>query len=734
MRYLFFSILIVFSILAFFFSTRVFYNKNYKKKTFTAFSITSLGSGLWSLGYAFMLVLEDEQLFLLARASGIIGMILFLLSAQVLIGIISEYDKKGYMHFVVEGVFGVIIMWIILLPGAVTLNHTSNGIITVFNNSKVSLIYTLYTLVVAVIFIIISIKMTNKKNRTSVRKFGGRLLHVEAIIILGMIIDTVLPALGMNVNIPASTMLQFVGIEIIYRAVHKVDRNQINLMNMTGYIYKSLKSAVFVFDAENKLQISNVEAKRLFDFKNESEWQDHDFWKETFHIAAPEAVSESDKTVELDVVYDKGNINCHLYVDPIFDEYKDYLGYIVVVADMSQHTKYLRELEESRFEAMRANQAKSAFLANISHEIRTPMNAIMGFSKGALTEDFDPKVKEYFEDIYSSAETLFAVVNAVIDISNIESGKIQLDEEQYYSEKLLKEISLVTENKANKKNLQFELNVDENLPTCLYGDMAKVRSTLLNVLDNAVKFTENGSVKCEVHVLNLKKKQCKLRFDIIDTGCGILKEDVKLLLRSFERGELTSSTKKGGIGLGLSIAKGFLDIMGGTISIDSEIGKGTFVRIEIEQKVVNESNLGIDEVDDDWIIKNQKKFQDLRVLIVDENPINIKSFSSLLKLLELKGDDAFSGHVAVEYCKKNLYDVIFIDSGLSDMDSVKTMKQIRSIGNGYEADGKVRIISLIKDEKDDTDEIIENLGYDGYLCKPIDLVNLKNCLEKSIIE
>lgn len=733
MRFVFAMILFACAVLSFFYASRVVYNKNYKKKSFLLFSLTAFASGLWSTGYGCMLMLEDDAQYMIARAFGIIGLFAFLIFAQLILGVIAEFEKRAFAIIGIEAAFGIAVCAISIMPGSVKLIHTPNGIVTEFVNSTTSLVYTLYTLVVAVGFIAVSIYMLKPKFMTNIRIFGRNLLIIEGLIVGGMIVDTVLPAVGINFNIPASTMMQFVGLDILYHAVHKVDRNVIGMQNLAGYAYSSLKTPILVFDMKNRLTIINQEARNSFGL-GEADIRRTDFLSTAFGLENPYDNETEFVTKEIEVGYAAKDMRCHLYMDPIRNEFGDYIGYIVMVSDVTGTYRYTRELEKAKDDATRANQAKSQFLANMSHEIRTPMNSILGFSELCLGEGIADVPRGYVSDIRDSAETLLVIINDILDISKIESGKMELVIGEYNPGRVFAEVSRIIKLQAEKKDLFFKCEIAENFPNRLKGDKSKIRAILINILNNGIKYTDRGGVSLAVEFEPYGNNKGRVRFIIRDTGIGIKKEDLGSIFDVFQRVDLSTNSTTEGTGLGLSITKGFIELMGGKIEVTSEYGAGTTFTITFDQEIielVKPARSGSGAASDE---SKLLRLRDTSILAVDDTALNLKLINAILLRYGANVTLAKSGEAAIGLCRDNQYDLVLMDQMMPVMDGVEAMREIRKLGNGYEAGGKRKIIALTANVIDGSrDERIAE-GFDDFLGKPINIPWLEVVLSKYLSE
>ena len=734
MRYFCAVFLFVASVLAFYFGTRIIYNQNYKKAYFLAFSATAMGSGFWSLGYGLMLMVEEEDLFLVCRAFGFIGLILFLVTCQILIGVIASFSLKNFIFIAIEAIAGIEVLAYVLDAKNVIVKHTESGIITEFANSKVAIVYTSYIVIVALSFVAISLYLVFAKYPSYVKAFGRNTLLVEGLVLVGIFIDTILPALGVNFNIPASTMFQFVGLEILYFAVHGINRSRINVQNMTGYIYNNIKTPVMIFDANNKLCVANKVANEMFEIGMEEYYSEVDFWHKIFSCDPPEGINTSKETISLDLEYKAKEKFLNICIDTIYDKYHDFTGYIVIAYDMTALYRSMDELQKSKDAALLANNSKSMFLANMSHEIRTPMNAILGFSEMAIRENVPEPSFQYMTDIHSSAETLLVLINDILDISKLESGKVKLVEEEYSTGEIFNEVATIIRMQANKKDLIFNYKIEDDFPSGLYGDKTKIRSMLINLLSNAVKYTRQGSVDLKVSVSEIVDDIGTISIVVKDTGIGIKAEDLDSIFNIFQRVDLNINKSTEGSGLGLSISRGYAELMGGDITVESEYGKGSTFTLVIKQKVTDHTPINMNEKINEIKEKKKLHIKDVKILTVDDIEMNLKIISLLIMQYGVVADEAASGKEAIEKSQDNNYDIIFMDQMMPEIDGIEAMKTIRQQSDFYKQGGEAKIIVLTANAIEGAREQLMSVGFDGYLSKPIDVDLLEQCITSILPE
>lgn len=400
-------------------------------------------------------------------------------------------------------------------------------------------------------------------------------------------------------------------------------------------------------------------------------------------------------------------------------------GYMVWIFDMTEEYEHTRELERLRDDAEAANHAKTMFLANMSHEIRTPMNGIMGFAELALENEMDDETKGYVGYIKQSAESLLGIINDVLDISRIESGKLKITKNEYNPHKLLEQVNAMILNQATEKALAYKAEIDSNLPTVLYGDDGKIREIVINILSNAIKYTKQGSVTLRVGCNAINDDNVVLEMQVEDTGVGISKQMLDRVFDTFERADNTGNYKVEGTGLGLSIAKAYAVHMGGDITVTSELGKGSVFTVKIPQKRIGSTSSKTNASKNSPMLKTN----DAKALVVDDNVINIKLESDFLKRFGMEVDAATSGDEAIEKSEISKYDIILMDHMMPGKDGVETFEHIRS-HSGINQDTPIILVTANAMVGVQTEMMSK--GFDGFVSKPIQIKLLEEEVRKKL--
>ena len=396
----------------------------------------------------------------------------------------------------------------------------------------------------------------------------------------------------------------------------------------------------------------------------------------------------------------------------------------------SQDNKLISELEKSKEEAIEADKAKTEFLSNMSHEIRTPLNTIMGFSESLLGEDklTEEVVKRDTKSIHDASVNLLDLVNNILDVSRIESGKEVLEEKEYVLENLIFDINSVISSKISKDDLKFEININKNIPSKYYGDSSKIYKIIICVLQNAIKYTNYGSITLKVDGDKSDDEMFKFDFSVLNTGHAMKMEDFEKDFNDFVKLGNSTQNNIDSVTLGLIIAKRLVNMLGGEIKFINEPGKGTQYHVIINQKITDEKEIGdIFEAKNNDITSSGSliNLTGKKILIVDDNKINIKLASRLLESYHFEIDEALSGSECLEKVKNAKYDLIFLDHMMPEMDGIATMKLLKESGYNIPP-----VIALTANSYTGLKEKYLEVGFSDYLSKPINFKELNKLINK----
>ncbi len=419
----------------------------------------------------------------------------------------------------------------------------------------------------------------------------------------------------------------------------------------------------------------------------------------------------------------------------IMDENGRIQGCVILILDMTDMRAYINEIKRVRRQAEKASIAKSEFLANMSHEIRTPMNAIIGLNDIIMEECGDTEIYGYAKDVQSAAKNLLTIINDILDLSKVEAGKMELVNVNYYIKDMVDDLIGMMDMAASQRGLILKYECDETIPCRYNGDDGKIKQVLLNIFSNAIKFTSKGYVRAYITGKPGKSPDEELlTFCVEDTGRGIKEEDLPNIFEDFRQLDSKKNRSVEGTGLGLAIVRHLVELMGGTIHVDSIYGKGTTFTITLPQKIAD--SRPVSEMPD--IPRPEQKVTDtftapgVKVLIVDDNVINRKVARSFLKSYSFDLTEAENGPQAIELVRTGWYDIIFMDHMMPDMDGVEAAEIIR-MDCGENGAAPV-MIALTANAMEGMREYFLEHGFQDFIAKPLDRKALNRLLLRWVPE
>ena len=397
----------------------------------------------------------------------------------------------------------------------------------------------------------------------------------------------------------------------------------------------------------------------------------------------------------------------------------------------------IEKLDEEKRHADDLNTAKNVFLAQVSHEIRTPMSIIMGMTEMIMREADDEKILEYANDINDSSKSLLLIINDILDFSKMEAGKIEIEQKNFDARFLIKMALSHFGNIAKDKGLEFKYEIDENIPSILYGDDSRLKQILANLLSNAVKYTKEGSIflkmKCNFITEEDGSEVAEISTSVTDTGCGIREEDLPKVFEEFQRLNYGKNQEEGS-GLGIPIVMRLLELMGSKLEVKSVFGEGSEFSFKNRLKIVNKTPIGKFS---DFAVEPVEKPKtlmfhapDAKILAVDDSDMNLYLFEIMLKRTQIQVDKAPSGKECLEKVRDNKYDVIFLDHMMPDMDGLETISRLKEIDSFISS--KTPIVALTANAITGAKNMYMKEGFSDYISKPIDSRKLEEILLKYI--
>ncbi len=409
-----------------------------------------------------------------------------------------------------------------------------------------------------------------------------------------------------------------------------------------------------------------------------------------------------------------------------------FIGILLKVQTMT-YDKERKLAEQQKEEIEQIAHSKDAFFANMSHEIRTPINTIIGLNEMILREDISDEIAENAINIQNASKMLLTIINDILDLSKLESGKMEIVPAQYEISAMFSDLVNLIWIRAHQKELEFKVDIDPEIPSMLFGDEVRIKQVVTNMLTNAVKYTETGSVTLSAKGERVAD-EILLRISVEDTGMGIRKENLDSLFGSFRRMDERDNRNIEGTGLGLNISKQLIEMMGGKISVDSVYHKGSVFTIEVKQKIVNVRPIGVINFAAQKQLNRRARYKqsfmapDARVLVVDDNDMNRMVAVKLLRGTKVQVETVESGKECLRKTAEGPYHVILMDHMMPDMDGEETMKAVRAQSKGYCQ--KTPIVALTANVMTNAEQVYQDMGFDGYLAKPINSALLEASLLK----
>lgn len=405
-----------------------------------------------------------------------------------------------------------------------------------------------------------------------------------------------------------------------------------------------------------------------------------------------------------------------------------YINMIMYFTIENPDVKLIEEINIAKEAAIKASNAKTEFLSNMSHEIRTPLNAIVGFSEALQSDERIPaEAKEDIKDIVMASDSLLEIVNGILDISKIEADKLEIVNTTYSPKKVFDELVVLTRGRLGfEKQIEFKTSFSSDIPTTLYGDYARVKQIVLNLLTNAVKYTNEGYISFTVECVNINKDLCRLIISVEDSGIGIKKDKIDKLFTKFERLDEEKNITIEGTGLGLAITKKLVELMHGKMVVQSIYGKGSKFTVSLDQKIVATKEK--EEIKEKTVVKGNYKGK--RVLVVDDNKLNLKVAERLLREYNLFVDEVASGFDAIDRINMGVpYNLILMDDMMPKMSGCETLKELKK-----NKDFHTKTVALTANAISGMREKYLSVGFDDYLAKPIKKEELEVILDKYLRE
>lgn len=517
----------------------------------------------------------------------------------------------------------------------------------------------------------------------------------------------------------------FVAIAVGIFAIAIARKHVFDVADTAGeLILANLENAIIILNNDNGYEYSNKRAKELYPSLNK-----YSRGKIIDDLSVLR-IFESEKTEQISI----GDRRFEININRVRPNGED-IGKTAILFDVTDSTEQMAKMRALKDEAEEASRAKSFFLASVSHEIRTPINTIMGMSEVLLRDYATDSTRAYIQNIRNSGNTLLDLISDILDFSKIESGKLELVRDRFDLKGMLGDVVNLTKFRCDQKGHEFIVDITKDIPRFIIGDELRIRQILVNILSNAVKYTDKGFIKFKFSFKRRNDFDIDLLVVIEDSGSGIKFENQDKIFSSFGREKMVDNNKIGGTGLGLNISKQLVEMMGGLINFKSEVGKGTVFSIIIPVIAASDS---IETVGEDIGRREDEEFYrvpfvspDAEILIVDDSPLNQKVMEELLKKTEAKLTMVSSGAECLDYVREKHFDLIFMDHRMAGMDGVETFSRIKQSDNECK---DTPVVMVTANATNDSRDWYIMKGFSDFLLMPVNEKQLCKMLYKFLPE
>ena len=684
-------------------------------------------SALWCLCYGMIGITDNLELCEILRKVGVLGIDSFLLTEVFLVSEMSG-AKPGIIVTMRVGAVVISIMDLCWFAQSKVDTFIRKSAWTTWTaNPEGQLNRTIHTVYIVLIFLTliffgISWIINNTLERN--KRFLVLIFVSNFIMLFFTLPDTFLPALGLTAVSTSGLGAAACSIVIWYGA-SQLNTFDVRTGNIKDRLFDFLEVGIIVMDPMFRIAMVNRYAQQLIGTRDYTGLKLTDFFAMDTLTMGELFANAEDEISTARLREKNGKRAFSVRVKAVADDYGDPFCYMCVFLDVTEEVEAATRLEI-------ASQAKSRFLAQMSHEIRTPINAVLGMNEMILRESKESGIIEYAENIDSAGNTLLSLINSILDFSKIEDGKMDIVPVQYDTASMINDLINSIEQRADSKGLTLKTDIDRNIPASLIGDDVRVSQVIMNLLTNAVKYTPKGTITFTMRVRNRDEERVQLYVSVADTGIGIRKEDIGRLFDSFTRLDEELNHNIEGTGLGISIVKSLLNMMGSRLHVESTYGEGSEFSFVIFQKIANAEPIG-DYSERIRKSHTKKGTEDLiqapcaRILVVDDNDMNLKVTGNLLKLCHIKPDMVSSGEKAIEIMQTQNYDIVFLDHMMPGMDGIETLHTLveKELIPPY-----TTMIALTANAVVGARESYIEAGFKDYLSKPIELKELVKKLKQ----
>ncbi len=684
--------------------------------------LLGLSAGIWQAGYGLLGLVDDFEVCGIIRRIALIGVSLYPITETVLAMRMTGASRKFQYFMRIMLTVLAIADWIVFSrPDVDVFERVGNYTVFIAVDDPARIFHNIFVFIVflsAFLSWLFWFKRTRFKREK--RLMYGMLIANLAILVAA-IPDTFLVG-KLSHGYPTSGLGAGVSLVLWYLSVEKFNTFAVSSKTMGNFVQNVVNEGIVIFDTNRNVVELNRFANDILGVRKGQHISDFLQTGQTDDEIFEELNTRSSFRAKSTV---SGNKRIFMAdITTAWDDFDEPYGYVMTLSDISKE-------EELLVEAEKANKAKSNFLANMSHEIRTPMNAICGLSSMIIRDSKDQVAKENAAMISASSKSLLAIINDILDFSKVESGKMEMINEPYYLASLVNDVTTLIRIRLEGKNVKLFVHVNPEIPAELVGDEVRIKQILINLLNNAVKFTHKGFISLDIDFEKLDDIRCRVITSVKDTGIGIREKDIEQIFSSFTQVDTKKNRSEEGTGLGLAISKRLSAMMGGDLKVESTYGVGSVFTFDMINDVESWEPLG--DISESLQKVKTDRFnvtitaEDAKILVVDDNTVNLRVAEGVLKPYGIHPICVETGLAAI-HCFERLsnIDIIFMDHMMPGMDGVEAMKKIRTLEGGK----KATIIALTANAISGAKQQYREAGFNDFLAKPIGAREMDSILRK----
>ena len=664
---------------------------------------------IYSFCYGMMTITVNEMLRRIFWAIGFMSSCLFfprwlVFSSNMIV------IRKSVTSFVINAasVLSVVIALLCILSNDAVFVMTEYGVQFSYHKSLYFVGMILYLAIIVIAFLAMFFQWWRKADMERNRIQALLFLALSALIApLGFVTDLMIPAFTEYTAIPLASIC-FLPVSMpLLISMLKYKTLSITVPNASGYVFNTVTIPTLVLDLNNDISLEN---KAALDFLGRSV-----AGKNISQILFVDEMAPEQSFFAHGFASEKASVEtplgiriCDVLLATENDRYGDVLCKVALLRDITENERKDSMLQAALEQANAANKAKSSFLSNMSHEMRTPMNAIIGMTSVGKLADTLEKKDDALDKIGGASKHLLGVINDILDMSKIEADKLEMSNASFSFEGMLQNVADIVNFRVEERHQRFYVTIGNGMPRTLIGDDQRLSQVITNLLGNAVKFTpDGGTIRLDSLVLSVQENRCCLQISVEDTGIGITEEQKTRLFRSFEQAETDTSRKFGGTGLGLAISKRIVEMMGGSVGVDSEPGKGSKFYFTVL--------LGCDPEERAQPDGEEAHWKGVRILAADGDPEILQFFMALSRARGIACTAVGSGAEALAaWEEEGDYDACFLDWGLPDISGVELARRMRA-----RTPNRVVLMRHLSSDRQDVESAAAAVGIDKFLFKPL---------------